>query len=243
MSESFPGAFLLFIAVLGAMAWVVWMGWRRSRFGGPSEVSATDQALLAQRARTFFVDPEHKLCNPARPSEFDTHLLSLLDSIEANRDDIDARLENLRIYLKSCNMWQRFKYKQKLDLVYRNSAAYLVRGRTTTAMRQLYADWRIVGRLGSSGSELSRAPKTWIRPLFDDSTYRLSPSIGGTSRKVLKLSGRYQILVGATFFSLTGGMIAYGFSHDLTIMLEWVIGIFLAYVVAYVVGIIKPSKL
>jgi hypothetical protein len=243
MSENFPGAFLLFIALMGAMVWIAWMGWRRSRFGGPSEVSATDQALLAQRAREFFVDPQHKLCNPATPSEFDTHLLSLLDSIEANRDDIDAKLENLRIYLKTCDMWQRLKYKQKLDLVYRDSAAYLVRGRTTTAMRQLYANWRIVGRLGSSGSELSSAPKTWIRPLFDDSTYKVSPSIGGTSRKVLKLNGRAQIMVGATFLSLTGGMIAYGLSHDPTIMVEWVIGIFLAYVVAYSVGIIKPSKL
>jgi hypothetical protein len=243
VSESFPGALLLFIALMGAMVWIAWMGWRRSRFDGPSEVSAVDQALLAQRARAFFVDPQHRLCNPATPSEFDTHLLSLFDSIETNRDDIDAKLENLRIHLKSCGMWQRLKYKQKLDLVYRDSAAYLVRGRTTTAMRQLLANWRTVGRLGSSGSELSGAPKSWIRPLFDDSAYKPSSGVGGTSRKVLKLSGRSQTFVGAIFFSLTGSMIAYALSHDLTITLEWAIGIFVAYVVAYRVGIIKASKL
>lgn len=243
MFENSPGAILLFITLMGVMVWIVWMGWRRSRFGGPSEVSATDQALLAQRARAFFVNPERKLCNPATPSEFDAHLLSLLDSIEANRDDIDAKLQNLRAYIKSCGIWQGLKYKQKLYLVYRDSAAYLVRGRMTTAMRQLSANWRMVGRIGSGGSELSRAPKTWIRPLFDDSTYKLSPTVGGSGRKVMQLSGRAQVLVGATFLSLTGGMIAYGLSHDATIMLEWVIGIFVVYVVAYGVGIIKPSKL
>jgi hypothetical protein len=52
-------------------------------------------------------------------------VLSLFDSIEANRDDIDIK-ENVRAYLKSgCSGFERLKKKQKLDVVYRNMAAYL----------------------------------------------------------------------------------------------------------------------
>jgi len=77
------------------------MGRRREQFAGVSEVSAAEQALLGQAAREMYVGPEFGLCNLDAPSEFDKHVLSLFDSIEANGDDIDTKIENLRAYLKS----------------------------------------------------------------------------------------------------------------------------------------------
>src|SRR5579864_816001 len=143
------GGLLIFVAVMGSMLWIVWLDRRRGRFGGVSEVSAAAQAWLAQSARAIYVGPEFKLCNIAAPTEFDTYVLSLFDSIEGNRDDIDARLESLRIYLKSkCSLFPRLKNKQKLRLVYGKMRWQLVRGRTSQSnlgMRQLLANWGKVG--------------------------------------------------------------------------------------------------
>jgi hypothetical protein len=165
------GGLLLFVAVMGSMLWIVWLGRRRAQFDGMSEVSATEQTWLAQEARAFYVGPGFRLCNVETPSDFDRHLLSLFDSIEVNRDDIDAKLDSVRVYLKSSNMWDRIKNEQKLNLVYTNMAAYLVRprrGRSRIGMQQLLANWGKVGRLGPEGP--SKVPETWIRPLIDDST-------------------------------------------------------------------------
>jgi hypothetical protein len=151
------------VAFAGSMVWIVWLSWRRSQFGGANEVSATEQAWLAQEARAMYVGPEFRLCNIEVPSEFDSLLLTLLDSIEGNRDDIDANLENVHVYLKSgCSLAERFKNKQKLDLVYRNMAAYLVRprtGRSRLGMQQLLANWGKVGRLVSSSEGPRKVPK------------------------------------------------------------------------------------
>jgi hypothetical protein len=162
-----PAGLLLFVALMGAMLWIVWLGHRRSQFGGLSEVSVAEQAILAQEARALYTGPKFKLCNPLTPSEFDRHVLSLLDSIEANRDDIDAKIEAMRVYLKSNNLGERFKNKQKLDIVYTNVAAHLVHrkgGHSRIGMQQLLANWRKVGRLVNQW-ERPRAPETWIRPL------------------------------------------------------------------------------
>ena len=169
------GGLLLLVAVMGAMLWIVWLGWRRSQFGGVSKVSVTEQASLAQEARAMYVGPDYRLSNPQAPSEFDRQLLSLFDSIEENRDDIDAKLESLRVYLKTINMWDRLKNKQKLNLVYTNMAAYLVRprrGQSRIGMQQLLANWGRFGRLGVAGP--SKVPATWIRPLMIDSTPKVA---------------------------------------------------------------------
>jgi hypothetical protein len=38
---------LVVLVFIGAMVWISWMGWRRSQYGGVSEVSASEQADLA----------------------------------------------------------------------------------------------------------------------------------------------------------------------------------------------------
>src|SRR6202165_5898331 len=150
------GGLLILVGFIASMVWIVWLGRRRAQFdraGEVSEVSAAEQAQLGQGARAMYVGPEFGLSNIEAPSEFDSQVISLFESIEANRDDIDTRIENLRGYLKAgCSWFERYKNKQKLDLVYRNGAAYLVRSRPGSSrlgMQALLAGWGGGGRLGS----------------------------------------------------------------------------------------------
>jgi len=239
------GGLLILVAFGAAMVWIVWMGRRREQFAGVSEVSAAEQAMLGQEARAMYVGPTFRLCNIEAPSEFDSRLLSLFDSIEANRDDIDAKIEDLGAYLKSgCTTLERFKNKQKLRLVYNNLAAYLVRPRperSRLGMQQLLASWARVGRLGSGFEGPSKVPKAWIRPLVNDSAPRVSYT-GSGSRKVLKLSPNRQVLVGSLFLSGTGIMIAYGIRPDLYTDLAWGVGILVVYLALYKLGLLKVSK-
>jgi len=239
------GGLLILVAFVAAMGWIVWMGRRRAQFAGVSEVSAAEQAVLGQAARAMYVGPEFRLCNIDAPSEFDTLLLSLFDSIEANLDDIDTKIENLRAYLKSgCSRFEGLKNRQKLDLVYRSGAAYLVRprpGRSRLGMQQLLASWGRVGRLVSNREGPSKVPEAWIRPLVNDYAPQV-PTAGSGSRSVLVLSPNVGALVGALFFSVSGAMIAYIFRPDLITGLEWGVGIFLAYLALFKLGVLKPYK-
>jgi hypothetical protein len=239
------GGLLILVGFMASMVWIVWMGRRRAQFAGVSEVSAAEQAQLGQGARAMYVGPEFRLSNIDAPSEFDSQVLSLFDSIEANRDDIDTKIENLRGYLKSgCSRFERLKNKQKLDLVYRNGAAYLVRprpGSSRLGMQQLLASWGRVGRLVSSSEGPSKVPEAWIRPLVNDSAPQVSYAVSG-GRSVLVLSPNHQALVGALFFSVCGTMIAYAVRPDLITDLEWFLGIVIAYLALFKLGVIKPYK-
>ena len=239
------GGLLILVAFVAAMVWIVWLGRRRAQFAGVSEVSAAEQAQLGQGARAMYVGPEFRLSNIDAPSEFDSQVLSLFESNEANRDDIDTKIENLRGYLKSgCSRFERLKNKQKLDLVYRNGAAYLVRprpGSSRLGMQQLLASWGRVGRLVSSSEGPSKVPEAWIRPLVNDSAPQVSYAVSG-GRSVLVLSPNHQALVGALFFSVCGTMIAYAVRPDLITEFEWCVGIFIAYLALYKLGVLKPYK-
>jgi hypothetical protein len=59
---------------------------------------------------------------------------------------------------------------------------------------------------------------------------------------VLVLSPNHQALVGALFFSVCGAMIAYVVRPDLITVLEWGVGIFLAYLALYKLGVLKPYR-
>lgn len=239
------GGLLILVAFIASMVWIVWLGRRREQFAGVSEVSAAEQAQLGQAARAMYVDPAFRLCNIEAPSEFDNRVLSLFDSIEGNRDDIDTRIENIRTYLKSgCSGIDRLKNKNKLDLVYRTGASYLVRprpGRSRLGMQQLLASWGRVGRLVSSSEGPSKVPAAWIRPLVNDSTPAISHA-GTGARMVLVLSPNRQALVGALFFSVCATMIAGAIRPDLITDVEWGAGVFLAYLALYKVGVLKPYK-
>jgi hypothetical protein len=239
------GGLLILVAFIASMVWIVWLSRRRAQFAGVSEVSATEQAQLGQEARAMYVGPEFGLCNIDNPSEFDRQVLSLFDSIEANRDDIDTKIENLRASLKSSgSRFERLKNKQKLHLVYRNGAAYLVQprpDRSRLGMQQLLASWGRVGRLVSGSEGPSKVPDAWIRPLINDSAAQVSFT-GSRRRMVLVLSPNRQVLVGALFFSVTGTMIAYAFRPDLMTDLEWGVGIFIVYLALFKAGVMKPYK-
>src|ERR1700674_1108363 len=171
MTPNSPAALALFFGLMAVMVWIVWMGRRREQFGGASEVSADEQADLGREARAMYTSPQWKLCNPETPSGFDSTVLSVFDSIEANRDDIDARIETVRTTLANAGYFERSKDKLKLNLVYGNMAAYLVRsrpGRSRLGMQQLLASWGRVGKLAGGDAAPRRVPDAWIRPLVDD---------------------------------------------------------------------------
>jgi hypothetical protein len=239
------GGLLILVAFVAAMVWIVWMARRREQFAGVSEVSATEQGRLGQAARAMYLDPAFRLCNIDAPSEFDSLVLSLFDSIEANRDDIDTKIENLRAYLKSgCSMFDSLKNKQKLDLVYSNGAAYLLRTKpegSRLGMQQLLASWGRVGRLVSGSEGPSKLPEAWIRPLVNDYVPQV-PVAGSGSRMVVVLPPIGQALVGALFFSVCGIIIAYVFRRDLITDLEWGVGIFLVWLALFKFGVVKPYK-
>lgn len=223
---------LIFLVFIAAMVWISWMSWRRSQFGGVSEVSATDQAQLAQSARKIFADSVI-----TSSPEFDGRFLSLLDSIERNLDDIDVKLNDLRAFLKSSSMWARFKDKQKLGLVYKVAAADLARAHMTTGVRQLLANWRMVGVLGSA--ETSHIPRSWIRPLVTDpGGAPLAPGYR-PSRKVARLGRTATSLVAGLVFAFSGAAVASLFTHSPMIVFEWFLGIYLAIVILYRTPIIK----
>jgi len=239
------GGLLILVAFIASMVWIVWLGRRRAQFTGVSEVSAAEQAQLGQGARAMYVGPEFGLSNIEAPSEFDSQVISLFESIEANRDDIDTRIENLRGYLKSgCSWFERYKNKQRLDLVYRNGAAYLVRSRPGSSrlgMQQLLASWGRVGRLVSSTEGPSKVPEAWIRPLVNDSAPQVS-YVGSSGRSVLVATPNYQALMGALFFSLCGTMIAAAVRPDLLTDSEWCVGIFVVYLALFKLGVLKPYR-
>jgi hypothetical protein len=223
-----------FVLIVGAMVWIAWMNWRRSQRGGISEVSATDQAQLAQSARAMFADS-----TIASSPEFDTRFLSLVDSVERNLDDIDARMQDLRAFLNNTTMWDRFKDKQKLGLVYSVAAADLARAHLTPGLRQLRANWRMIGTLGSGSAEISQVPKSWIRPLVSGpGGAPLTPGYK-PGRKVARLGRTATSLVAGATFSFSGAMIASFFTHDPLTLFEWFLGIFLVIVILYRTPLIR----
>jgi hypothetical protein len=246
-NPALPGytGLFIFLAFMAAMVWIVWLGRRRNQFHGPSEVTVAQQAMLGQYARAYYVDPQHRLCDPETPSGFDTHVLSLFDSIEQNRDDIDAKLESLRVFLKGAGVWDRVKNGQKLSYVYTSAAAALVRpqrDRSRMAMQQLLANWRMVGHIGANEG-LPKAPKTWIRPLFSDGA-PLPTGGGELSRNAIVLNAPAQAIFVAAFFAIFITMIVYVFRSDLpmTTLLLVGAGIFVAVVLAHVFGLIRPYQ-
>ena len=238
------GGVLILIAFLAAMVWIVWLGRRRSKFDGISEVSGAEQAILAQEARAFYVDPQSKLCDPEKPSEFDVRVLALFDSIERNGEDIDTKLEDLRVYLKGVNPMVRAKDKFKLRLVYAGMAAYLARAKPVQSRmgrQQLLANWRKVGRLVNS--DVGRAPQSWIRPLTTEVVPTRDYVSGGPSRGIV--GGYKGLLVGALFFSVSGAMIAAVVRPNtawegVPVWIVWGIGIFIVFWIACGLGWIRP---
>jgi hypothetical protein len=237
MTPNSPAALALLFGFMAAMVWIVWLGRRREQFAGVSEVSAAEQADLGREARAMYTSPQWKLYNPETPSDFDSAVLSLFDSIEANRDDIDAKLETVRTTLANAGHFERSKNKQKLYRVYRNMAAYLVRsraGRSRLGMQQLLASWGRVGKLAGRDVGPRRVPDAWIRPLADDFARGVVVSGRGTGAARGVASENQRVFWIALFIAFTVSAIIHLVYQDLleTYLLMLGLGIFLAAAVA-----------
>lgn len=133
--------------------------------GGVPEV---EQKRLAQEARAYYLAPSSKLCSLDNPSEFDLQMLELFESIEEGASDIDARIEALRIYYRRENVWERFKDRTKVGLVWRMAGAALQRRDSklgkTAGMWQLRCNWNRLGLITNRWiTGLTVAPQ-WIGP-------------------------------------------------------------------------------
>jgi hypothetical protein len=233
MTTNSPAAFALFFGLMAVMVWIAWMGRRREQFAGVSEVSAAEQADLGREARAMYTNPQWKLCNPETPSDFDSTVLSLFQSVEANGDDIDAKLETVRTALANAGHFERGKDKWKLNLVYGNMAAYLVRsrpGRSRLGMQQLLASWGRVGKVAGGDVGPRRVPDAWIRPLVDDLPRGIVVSGRGTGAARGVASENQRVFWIALFIAFTASAIVHLVYQDLleTYMLMLGIGIFLA---------------
>lgn len=114
--------------------------------GGVPEI---EQKRLAQEARAYYIAPSSKLCNPENPSEFDLGMLELFQSIESCANDIDARIEALRLLYRQESIWRRFKDRTKVGLIWRVAGAALQRRDSqlgkTPGMWQLRCNWNRLG--------------------------------------------------------------------------------------------------
>lgn len=108
-------------------------------------VSSTLQARLAGLVRTYYTKPSSRLCNPAKPSEFDRQMLSLLDSIESGAGDIDAKIETLSSYVRNEGRFQRMKDQYKANMVWRKGDESLPWVAETWQLRTNWARLRLLG--------------------------------------------------------------------------------------------------
>ena len=131
-----------------------------------SRVEMADQVKSAQDARAYYLTPERRLYNPAKPNAFDTRLLSLFDSIEKNREDIDAKIEDLHDFWRHEGFWQRRRDEYKLNVVYRAVVAPMETWAPKTAsIRQLEQVWRRVLRIVNGHRfSVQVIAKEWIGP-------------------------------------------------------------------------------
>jgi hypothetical protein len=130
-------------------------------------VSRAEQARLAQDARAYYTAPSSKLCNLDAPSELDLQMLELFESVEAGASDIDARIEALRLHFLQGNIWQRFKDRTKVGLVWQAAGGRLEqRDRElgkTAGMWQLRCNWNRLGLITTRWPAMTVAPE-WIGP-------------------------------------------------------------------------------
>ncbi len=131
-------------------------------------VPRVEQVRLAQEARAYYIAPSSKLCNLNNPSDFDLLMLELFESIESCASDIDARIEACRRHYRQEGIWQRFKDRTKVGLVWRVAGAALQRRdrklRKTAGMWQLRCNWNRLGLITNRWiTGLTVAPG-WIGP-------------------------------------------------------------------------------
>jgi hypothetical protein len=103
------------------------------------------QARLARDMRAYYTRRSSRSGNPASPSEFDSQMLSLFDSIEACAGDIDAKIETLRAYVQKEGRFQRLRHQYRANIVWRTGDESLQWVPETWQLRTNWARLRILG--------------------------------------------------------------------------------------------------
>jgi hypothetical protein len=103
------------------------------------------QARLARDMRAYYTRRSSRSGNPASPSEFDSQMLSLFDSIEAGAGDIDAKIETLRAYVQKEGRFQRLRHQYRANIVWRTGDESLQWVPETWQLRTNWARLRILG--------------------------------------------------------------------------------------------------
>jgi hypothetical protein len=103
-------------------------------------IGAELQARLARDMRAYYTKR-----SSASPSEFDSQMLSLFDSIEAGAGDIDAKIEMLRAYVQKEGHFQRWKHQYRANIVWRTGDESLQWLPETWQLRTNWARLRILG--------------------------------------------------------------------------------------------------
>ena len=133
-----------------------------------SGVPREEQERLAQEARAYYLKPSSKLCDPKNPSVFDRKMLGLFDAIERNDWDIDARIEDLRVYYKQESIWQQFKDRTKVSLTWRMVGAPLQRRDSkmgkTGGMWQLRCNWNRLALITNRWTTGLTIAPGWLGP-------------------------------------------------------------------------------
>jgi hypothetical protein len=130
-------------------------------------MDADDQVWLGRWAREWATDPKNHFCNPAKPNEMDRQLLSLFDSIEECRDDIDTRLETLHETWSHLGLLAQTAYRYKMHYLFRGvgyQVAMRARELKTDSAEQTLLNWNRVQNIYNGQDGSYKAAEAWIGP-------------------------------------------------------------------------------
>ncbi|MGH7764164.1 MAG: hypothetical protein ACREOM_07090, partial [Candidatus Dormibacteraceae bacterium] len=128
------------------------------------------QIWLGRWARQWATDPANKFVNLTNPNELDQQWLSLFDSIEGCRDDIDTKIEGLHQTWKHSGLVTKSWWRLRVPYLLKG-VGYEVSERArksgTPSARQMLANWsRISYIVNAQGDpDWSIVGKTWIGPV------------------------------------------------------------------------------
>jgi hypothetical protein len=114
------------------------------------------QARLGREMAAFFT----RSVSEASPREFDKLMLALLDGVEGNAGDIDARIEAVRLHLQAEGLLHRWRDQGRANAVWRKGDELLPWIPETWQLRTRWARLRV---LGPTVASYTIAP-AWVAP-------------------------------------------------------------------------------
>jgi hypothetical protein len=132
-----------------------------------SDVSREGQASMGLAAYNVYSNPAAKMYKPDHPGGFDVRLLSLFESIEQCKDDIDGKIVELHQHWRHEGLFARQRERIKMNYVWTRVYGPMQRGVSdqTPEVRQLKANWSRLLRITNAHwfSPYEIAPE-WIGP-------------------------------------------------------------------------------